>query len=298
MTALDRSIPAGLGPELAAEFERWCKQLDAEVMECQYSVTAADVLRAHFTLAAHFGSSGDGFGGVGPRSLQLLQSAVSRQFVSLGRARKWTTLYELSATLFYGLIRDHAFHDANKRTALLTLLFQLAKNNRTPKLGTRDLELLTLRTTERQLRQYRQYERFDRSRDADVRFIAYFLRRYTRDLDHRHYIVTYRELNAILARFRARLVNPTGNRIDVVLEVEDYRGVVAFRKTTFEKHVVQIGFHDWGSEVSPTDIRALRAALDLTEAHGVDSQVFFQGVDPVESLIREYAGPLHRLADK
>jgi death-on-curing protein len=57
------------------------------------ALTAEDVLRAHFMVAEYFVQRGAGLGGLGPRSYNLLQSAVSRQYVSLGGIRKWTTLY-------------------------------------------------------------------------------------------------------------------------------------------------------------------------------------------------------------
>src|SRR5438128_2373134 len=75
------------------------------------AVTAEDVLRAHFMLAEYFQRREEGLGGLGPRSLHLLQSAVSRQYVSLGNTQKWSTVYELTATLFFGIIKNHPFFD-------------------------------------------------------------------------------------------------------------------------------------------------------------------------------------------
>jgi death-on-curing family protein len=286
----------GVHPELAKEFERWCGKIPVEVPVVPFAVTAEDVLRAHFLLAEHFRKQGEGMGGVGPRSLHLLQSAVSRQSVCLGNILKWNTLYEVSATLFFGIVMDHAFVDANKRTALLTALYQLLIAGRVPQVSQRDLEVLTVRTADHRLREYLDYDRVIGDDDADVRFIAYYLKRGTRDFDTRYYVITYRQLDTILRRFHARLDNPHGNRIDVIQTVEEYRGIVAFRKKLVEKRVTQIGFHDWGAEVARGDIKHVREELGLTPANNVDSQVFYQGVDAMESLIREYNGPLQRLA--
>lgn len=46
--------------------------------------------------------------------------------------------------MFYGLVKDHAFHDGNKRTALLTLLNQLQAYNYYPTSKILDFEKLVL----------------------------------------------------------------------------------------------------------------------------------------------------------
>lgn len=288
----------GVRPEIAREFEHWCEKIPPEVPLVPYAVTAEEVLRAHFLLAEHFGTQEPGMAAAGPRSLHLLQSAVSRQSVSLGNTLKWNTLFEVAATLFFGIITNHAFVDANKRTALLTVLYQLLGSGRVPATEQKDLEVLTVRTADHRLHEYNDYDRFVGGDDADVRFIAFFLKRGTRDLDTRYYVITYRQLDAILNRFGARLANPHGNRIDVIQIVEEYRGVLSFGKKRVEKRVTQIGFHDWGTQVGRGDIKHVRDELGLTPANNIDSQVFYQGVDPMESLIREYNAPLQRLAGK
>ncbi len=288
----------GVHPDLAKEFERWCRQVPIEVALVPNAVTAEEVLRAHFLLAEHFRKHGAGMAGPGPRSLHLLQSAVSRQSVCLGNTLKWNTLFEVAGTLFFGVITDHPFHDGNKRTALLTVLYQLLNAGRIPTIGQKDLEVLTVRTADHRLKEYSDYNRFVGKDDSEVQMIAFFLKRNTRDVDTRYYVITYRQLDALLNRFGARLDNPHGNRIDVVQIVEEYRGVLSLGKKRFEKRITQIGFHDWGAEVARGDIKHVREELGLTPANNVDSQVFFQGVDPMESLIREYSGPLQRLAGR
>ena len=59
------------------------------------------------------------FGGLGGlRDRALLESAVDRPRNRLAYEPK-STLFELAATLCYGLVKNHAFTDGNKRTALL-----------------------------------------------------------------------------------------------------------------------------------------------------------------------------------
>jgi len=99
-------------PEIKQEFERWQKQLPP----CDYSkgLTYNDVLTVHFVLSDMFYGIGSGIGGIGPKSLDLLISAISRQHVSFGGVDKWSKPEELAATLLYGIVLNHPFHDANK----------------------------------------------------------------------------------------------------------------------------------------------------------------------------------------
>ena len=112
----------GLESEIAAEYERILAQVDRPdhrmATEC---LTVGEVIKAHFLIANHFYLEGQGLGGIGPRDVGLLQSAVYRQYASFDGKAKWTDRYDICATLFYGLIMDHPFYDANKRTAFLSV---------------------------------------------------------------------------------------------------------------------------------------------------------------------------------
>jgi len=65
-----------LEPEIEREFSRIAAQLPEEEEGGPYALTVMDVLRAHFLVANHFYLEGHGLGGVGPRDVGLLCSAV------------------------------------------------------------------------------------------------------------------------------------------------------------------------------------------------------------------------------
>jgi death-on-curing protein len=246
-------------------------------------------------LADYFQTKREGIAGVGPRSLHLFHSAVSRQWAGFGGRFKWNSLTEVAATLFFGIIRNHSFIDANKRTALLTALYQLQCHGRIPAVSANQFEDLTVNVAERALANYRAYESVEGLDDAEVLFISKFFRSKTREVDKRHYVINYRELDQILRNHGAWLEVASQNTVSVMRN----RVVTKFfRKQRVSERVLHIGFHDWGSEVSRKDIMHVRKALDLTHDRGIDSQVFYKGVDPVLSLIQEYKDPLERLAFK
>jgi death-on-curing protein len=289
---------AFLNDMVSNEYKRWARQVDADDQyDTQETVGLLDVLRAHFLIADYFFGKESGLGGIGPRDLHLLHSAVYRQFVAYGGITKWRTPYEKAATLVFGLVTDHPFHDANKRTGLLTYLYALHKMNRYPTNGQNDLENFMVEVAERSLDKYRRMkELLRRADDADVLFIADYLKRNSRERDSRYYTITYKELDSRLRDFSHCLSNPHNNYIDICRI--DYGREFPFFGKQKEKlvKIAQIGFPSWKSQVGKGAIATVRRAAKLTAEHGVDSAMFYRGADPLKALIAQYEGPLQRLA--
>lgn len=284
--------------KIREEYERWVAHFHGlDPYDSDDTVGLNDVLRAHFLVADYFYSKDTGLGGVRARDPDLLHSAIYRQFVSYGGHDKWKTPFERAATLLYGLITDHPFHDANKRTGLLVLLLFLNKMNRTPTAGQRQLEDFAVEIADKQLSKYPRYRDFAKDcPEPEVLFIADYLKRCSRQMDKRYYTITYRELDNRLSSFGYRLQNPSGNYIDLV-RVQERRKLFGFGgKERINVKIAQIGFPGWKSQVNQSAVATVRREARLTADHGFDSKTFYEGVDPVQSLIAEYAGPLERLA--
>jgi len=91
--------------------------------------TKEDVIRIHFGLVADYASTPDPIDPPGPRDEGLVASACQRPFVSLGTSEKYPTLHAKLAALFHSLVKNHAFHNGNKRTGLVTLIIGLFDND-------------------------------------------------------------------------------------------------------------------------------------------------------------------------
>ena len=290
------SVVLDLNPSLRNEFDRWRKEIGPDPKPDQLSVTATEVLTAHFLVADYFVKLGHGVGGVGPKSLHLLHSAVSRQEVGFSGRAKWTDVYGKAATLFFGLVKNHSFHDANKRTALLVALYHLQCHHRVASAAQKDFETLAVRVAEKQLELDAAFRDFRKRDDPEVNFIARCFRRWTREIDTREPRITYRQLDSVLRRYGFELDNSASNRADVV-KVSESRTFFG-RVRPERKRITSIGFRDWGTEVSMKDIREVRRATELTADRGFDTGVLMQGLSPMEVLIAEYSGPLLRLSRK
>lgn len=265
-------------------------------------LSASDDLRAHFAVVDYFlrKGEGDGVGGFGPKSTDLLISALSRQFVGFGDLDKWQSVPEKAATLLFGLVQNHPFHDANKRTAYLSTVHYLRQNGLIITVSEKALEDLTVLVAQNGLKKFPRFRELrKKSDDPEVRFLAHYLRQNTRKIDRQQYFITYRELEKILKRYNVWLENPHNNQIDVMRwETVTKKHGLFGRKTESKeiRRVCVLGFPGWTKQVGKGRLGYVRKELGLVPEEGVDSQSFFKDVDDMRVLIEMYEGALQRLA--
>lgn len=295
-----------MSPQVIEIYEKSVRELAGEkIVQSAQDLSVDDVLRAHFLIADYFIreeiDDGTGLGGVGPKSINLLVSAVSRQSVAMGGVDKWTTIHQKAATLLFGLVMNHSFHDANKRTAYLSVIHYYKKNGYIVDASEKELEDLTVEIAERNLKKYSRYRDLKKtSKDPEVEYIAHWLKYKTRRADSSQYIITYRELNKILRRYGAWMENPKDNHIDVMrketikVKAKYFWGKSSEREEI--RRVCSLGFPGWSKQVGKGRVNHIRKELGLTIKDGVDSASFFNGVDDMKVLIQIYEGALRRLA--
>lgn len=285
-----------IAQHLKEDYYRFHKEIPENMPFTGNLIGYEEVLKAHYLICDYFENS-TGQGSVyGVKNFNLLGSALGRQLVSFGGRQKWTQFHEISATLFFGLVKNHAFHDGNKRTALLILIYQLYKYGRILDCNKKEFEKLTVDIASNSLSSYRGYSK--KLADAEVKLIADFIRRKTREIDKRYYPLTYREFNRNLNRFNCYLDEPSGGYISVFKKEivrKKYRFWLTKEITT---KVFHIGFNGWKNQVRPKAVKEVLKATGLTAEHGIDSQIFYKSGDPMAYLIEEFEGPLLRLKDK
>jgi death-on-curing family protein len=92
--------------------------------------TAKDILDLHFKLVELFASGPDPIYPAGQRDMNLLESACMRPRTQLGDVEKYRTVEQKAAALFHSLVKNHPFHNGNKRTGLASLITVLWRNDR------------------------------------------------------------------------------------------------------------------------------------------------------------------------
>lgn len=91
--------------------------------------SASNVIDVHNELTEIFAQEDDPISPPGVKTPELLESACARPLTSLGEFEKYQTLPEKAAALFHSLTKNHAFHNGNKRTALVSMLSTLHRND-------------------------------------------------------------------------------------------------------------------------------------------------------------------------
>jgi len=290
-----------LEPEINSEYERVLHGYREVAPFSPPYLAVSDVVRAHFMIANHFYLEGQGIGGIGPKDFHALESTVCRQVSGYGGHQKWTTTFDISATLFYGIAKNHCFHDANKRTAFLSILYQLYQANYCPSVSEGEIEDFVVDVAEDNLGKYARYKSLQKSGDPDpeVRFISHWFKSKMRPIKSDKRAVTFRELKRMLNRHGFDLDNPDRNAIDLIEEREETTGVMFFKKTRTVRHkIATIGFPRWTAEVPKSTLKLVREKARLRHKDGVDSASFFDGLDSMQSLITTYNAPLMRLAHR
>jgi len=286
-------------PIIESEFLRWSDYMSTDdPLDTAKTVPIKDILRAHFLIADFFIlEGGEGISQVGPMDVGLLESAAYRQIAGFEDISKWDDNFQVCATLSYGLIKDHAFFDANKRTALLVLLYHLEKLGRWITIRQRNLDDFVVDIAENRLEKYSEYRRLrKRVRDPEVNFISNYLRRHSRNIDKRDYAITYGELDKRIREYGFFLDNPKKNYIDVV-RIRERKRLFGKSKKEYDR-ITQINFPGWKRRVGRDAVNKVREATGLTADNGYDSKSFFQGSDVMPELISDYSEPLRRLANR
>lgn len=284
----------GIHPKLNSEFIREINMVDDEPFATNGLICFNDVLKAHYLIADYFIGEGEEVI-FGVKDFNILGSALGRQITGFGTFQKWNKPEEICATLFYGLVKNHAFHDANKRTALLVLLYQIDRYGKTIKAKQIEFEDLAVNVANNNLTCYEKYKSFKDKEDGNISFIADFIKSRTRIIDKKSYVVTFQELNRLLKRHDCYIEDASGNYANV-FKIEKNKGI--FGNKTKPKRVLQIGFPGWKKQVNGKALKELLKATNLTEENGVDSHAFFREAEPLGALIDQYSGPLKRLKDR
>ena len=242
-------------------------------MRVQY-LSLDDVLRLHHALVSMFATGHDPIVPAGPRDVNLVASAVSRPSTSLGESDKYVTVEAKAASLFHSLVKNHAFHNGNKRTALFAMLAFLARNGRRVINDIPDDDLfnmvLGIATGD--------FPAPSLTSDAIVDGLALWIRDRTTTVRARARTMRARDFAAKCAS--------AGMRVK-----EDRQGW----QITGNHGTIKIGNHH--RELKGNVVRIYLQNLGLTEGDkGVSVDSFQDGVSDEQEILHRYQALLHRLA--
>jgi death-on-curing family protein len=262
-------------------------------VEAQRFLSAEQVESIHWTLAKDLAGDADPIDPAGVRSANLLESAVHRQHTSLGDQVKYPTAVMAAAALLHSLVLNHAFHNGNKRTALVSMLVSLDENGLMLICDENQLFKVVLRLAQHELvpREWSDIA------DREVIWLADWMEDNSRTIEKGERPIQWRKLKQLLGRFDARCEMPTGvgNRMNITRVVESPR---RFGMTRRRRLFVQVKYAgDDGREAMKYTVHQIRKELELDDEHGVDSASFYGDAGrAVGDFIVRYRKTLTRLA--
>lgn len=283
-------------PDILKEFER-LTTLYPDLPEYQHPlINFSDTLRAYFTLADYFTDpSSDSVEKmlIGLRSADLLYSALGRQCVGYNGKLKYTNPIDICSTLFFGMVKNHSFSDGNKRTALLTLLYQLNLYGYYPSCSVKSYEKLVVAVAANSLpTTFRDaWKKFKKADDPEIQAIAFLLRKMTKRKDHSYHLkITARDMVQSLEKYEVICTAENGKL--------HFKRIVPGRWVKAAKELnYSIVFGGWTRSIGAQTARDILTNLELYNQFP-DYQSFIDGQEPYYSLIQEFEAPLRRLKDE
>jgi death-on-curing protein len=266
------------------------------------TLSVDEVVQIHRILVQDFGESSDPISPSGVRSMDLLESAVSRQHTGFEGKLKYSEPVSNAATLTYGICCDHPFINGNKRTALVAMLAHLDKNKFTLyNTSQDDLYDLMLQVADHTLgvrldKRARSKTPDRLSHDEEVAELTRWLQQRCARVTRGEHVITYRQLKQILAQFDYHLESPRGNSIDVVRYADVTKGFIAKRTVRERKRIGNISWPGEGTEVGVKEIKRIRELCRLREEDGVDSDAFYSYTAVIDYFVNHYRKVLARLA--
>jgi len=217
-------------------------------------ISASDIAEMHDTLSDWFATGDDPVSPPGVKSQELLESAAGRPDQTIGGKDAYPTVFDKAAAVMHSLINNHAFHNGNKRVALVAAQVSLAKENRW-------LEKVTDDEMYEFARQAAAHEICE-DRTDEIATISSWLEQSSRKASKEEFPLKFGDLKIALQKFGYDLGSTDHDLVDVL---KDGQIVERIKKEGIK------GFRPYHTHY----IAELRKRLGLTRENGIDSVVFY-----------------------
>lgn len=260
------------------------------------TLSKEDVIEIHDRLTLDALNSEDPISPPGIKSEELLESAIARQYVGYSGKLKYGTALSNAATLCYGICCNHALHNGNKRTALVTLLCHLDKNDLTFKDNVNQnlLYIFMLNIAGHTLVPKKQAKGKNDQSDLEITEMTNWLQKKTRKFEKGERNLSYHEFEKALREFDVFFENHKGNYIDVIKYTTKTKLITRQKYRVGEK-VANIPYFP-GRIIGKNLIKSVREKAGLTYKDGVDSALFYGTQSPPDEFIAKYRKTLQKLA--
>lgn len=252
---------------------------------------------------------------VEPRGVKnegMLESAIGRQTTGFGDFYKYPEYYSNCATLTYGIIKNHSFHNGNKRAGLLALIKHLYVNGYVlcPSLNSDEIYEFLVSIADSKLQEfsykYKKKYRFIRTKsekkaspiwdiDTKIKYMGIWIRKNAKPKKHTFKgEVKISDLKKFLQNKGIKL-NQNGSSLEVFIEkANKFLGIFP----TAPK-IISHKKYSLGNNRSTIDYRTLskvRKDFKLTKADGIDNTFFYNEDSFLDFEIKTYKRLIYRLS--
>jgi death-on-curing protein len=247
----------------------------------------------------------------GVKNFGMLDSAVSRQTTGSGNYYKYPDASSNAATLVYGIIKNHAFHNGNKRAGLLALIKHLYVNGNviSPALDSKELYEILVAIADSKIPEFyskhvKKY-RFIRTKkerktndwdlETQLRFLAFWIKRNSKpkELTNKGEI-KISTLKKVLDNKNIQM-NQNGSNLEVYIEKENkFLGFLSLGTKKIMKKNYSLG--NSRSTIGKTTLNVLRNDFKLTKKNGIDDTFFYDEDAFLDSEIKTYKKIIYQLS--
>lgn len=241
----------------------------------------------------------------GIKNNNMLESAVYRQQTGIDNYYKYDTIFKNCASLAFGIIKNHAFHNGNKRTGLLSIIKHLHANGYVlnPNLKNGELYELIVSIARDDLpehankynSEYKNLKNSNKEIDELIEYIAYWIKKHS--MPKSLYIGQFLKINTLknILKNKNILYSEEGKHI-ILTEIQAKK---IFRFLTYEEKVVKRKKYLIGKrkeKIKKSILDKIRKDFNLTRSDGVDNVAFYDDKNIIDEEIKKYKSIIYRLS--
>jgi len=256
-----------------------------------FYLSGNELLSIHQILVKDFLSQADPIVPSGPINDNIVESAIFRQHTAIGEQLKYPTVEMACCALLHSLIHNHPFRNGNKRTALVSLLVLLDKNNFIITCHEDELFKFVLQVSQHKVVEHNGTDLPDREVIAMSKWIS----KNCRPIEKGEKVITFRRLRQLLTDFGCEFELAGNGKIMKINRKVMVEGL--FKKNKSKSLHTTISYGRDSHEVNRSAIKGIRTDLQLTEENGIDSAAFYEKSPyPYDEFIIKYRKTLNRLS--
>jgi len=248
----------------------------------------------------------------GVKNIGMLESAIGRQMVGSGNYYKYPDYSSNCATLIYGIIKNHSFHNGNKRAGLLALIKHLYVNGYvlSPKLNSDEIYEFLIAIADSKIpnfsNKYKKKYSFIRTKeekkngmnwsiDTIIRYIGFWIKRNSSPKQNTlKGELKISDLKKILEN-KSIVINQNGGILEVYIEkTSKFLGMKLPSSKKTNKRKYKLGSNR--TTIGKSTLNYLRRDFNLTKADGVDNTFFYNENSFLDYEIKTYKKLIYRLS--